>query len=109
AHATYFRPRLPEDGLIDWRWPAQRIYNFIRAQTLPYPCAFSQYRGQRIRIVSVTVQPQSGEHVWVRAGDGGWLGLEKILGDDDETICPALPFFQKEEIEFDQRSDDAAE
>lgn len=109
AHATYFRPRLPEDGLIDWRWPARRIYNFIRAQTLPYPCAFSNYHGQRIRIVSATLQPQSGEHVRVCSGDGGWLGLEKILGDDDETIRPALPFFQKEEIEFDQRSDDAAE
>lgn len=102
ALATYYRPRLPEDGLIDWRWPARRIYNFIRAQTLPYPCAFSNYRGQRIRIVSATVQPQSGEHVRVRAGDGGWLGLERILCDDDETIRPALSIFEKVEVEFDQ-------
>ncbi len=103
ARATFFRPRLPEDGLIDWRWPAKRIYDFIRAQTLPYPCAFSNYRGQRIRIVSATVQPRSGEHVRVRAGDGGWLGLENILIGDDETIRPALSFFGAPEIRFDQR------
>lgn len=109
TRASYFRPRLPEDGLIDWSWPAKRIYDFIRAQTLPYPCAFSNYGGQRIRIVSATLQPQSGEHVRVRAGDSGWLGLENILTEDDETIRPALSFFVKEEIEFDQQSDDSAE
>jgi methionyl-tRNA formyltransferase len=32
--------RKPEDGEIDLSWPAERIYNFIRAQAPPYPGAF---------------------------------------------------------------------
>ncbi|HSJ69441.1 MAG TPA: methionyl-tRNA formyltransferase [Anditalea sp.] len=32
--------RKPEDGEIDLSWPAERIYNFIRAQSAPYPGAF---------------------------------------------------------------------
>jgi len=37
---SYFGGRRPEDGRIDWRWPAERIYNMIRAVTDPYPGAF---------------------------------------------------------------------
>ncbi len=37
---SYFGGRRPEDGRIDWRWPAERIYNMIRAVTEPYPGAF---------------------------------------------------------------------
>lgn len=32
--------RKPEDGEIDLMWPAEKIYNFIRAQSAPYPGAF---------------------------------------------------------------------
>jgi methionyl-tRNA formyltransferase len=33
--------RRPKDGLIDWTQPADRLYDFIRALTRPYPGAFS--------------------------------------------------------------------
>lgn len=32
--------RNPDDGEINLEWPAERIYNFIRAQSPPYPGAF---------------------------------------------------------------------
>jgi folate-dependent phosphoribosylglycinamide formyltransferase PurN len=38
---TLFPNRKPDDGLIDWSWPAARIHDFIRAQSAPYPGAFS--------------------------------------------------------------------
>jgi methionyl-tRNA formyltransferase len=38
---SYFGGRTPQDGRIDWRWPAMRIYNLIRAVTEPYPGAFT--------------------------------------------------------------------
>jgi methionyl-tRNA formyltransferase len=41
ANATYYPCRKPKDGEIDWKKTPKEIYNFIRAQTLPYPCAFS--------------------------------------------------------------------
>jgi methionyl-tRNA formyltransferase len=100
AAATFFPIRSPGDGRIDWRWPARRIYNFIRAQTLPYPCAFSEYQGHTIKIVKATLQPVKGIHVCVRAGDEVWLGLEKIKIDDETEVRNALGYFQREEIEF---------
>ncbi|MCX7634381.1 MAG: formyltransferase [Syntrophales bacterium] len=39
--ATTYGRRRPEDGRIDWHWPAVRIYNLIRAVTEPYPGAFA--------------------------------------------------------------------
>lgn len=38
---SYFGGRRPEDGKIDWAWPAGRVYNLIRAVTEPYPGAFT--------------------------------------------------------------------
>lgn len=43
--------RKPEDGEINWQSSSQEIYNFIRAQTLPYPCAFSFVRGSKLKII----------------------------------------------------------
>jgi methionyl-tRNA formyltransferase len=40
GRGSYFGGRKPEDGRIDWRWPAGRIYNLVRAVTDPYPGAF---------------------------------------------------------------------
>jgi len=101
AAASYFRPRSPADGEIDWRWPARRIYDFIRAQTLPYPCAFTFYRGQPLRLVKAVLHPQAGLHVAVRAGDGRWLGLETILVEEETQARNARDYFGQDEIVFE--------
>ena len=50
AQATYCGLRTPEDGRIDWRQSARQIHDFIRAQTKPYPGAFTQISdGRRLR------------------------------------------------------------
>jgi methionyl-tRNA formyltransferase len=36
----YFGRRTPEDGRIDWRWPARRIHDLVRAVAPPFPSAF---------------------------------------------------------------------
>ncbi len=48
--ATYCAQRFPGDGNIDWCKPAQDIYNFIRAQSDPYPGAFTYFDGQEMKI-----------------------------------------------------------
>ncbi len=48
GRASYFGGRKPSDGAIDWRWPAARIYNLIRAVTHPYPGAFTWRRGRQV-------------------------------------------------------------
>ncbi|NTW70838.1 MAG: methionyl-tRNA formyltransferase [Eubacteriaceae bacterium] len=43
--------RKPSDGLIDWSKSAEELYNFVRALTKPYPCAFSYLDGHQLKIV----------------------------------------------------------
>ncbi|KEF38870.1 methionyl-tRNA formyltransferase [Schinkia azotoformans MEV2011] len=44
--ATYLLKRTPEDGLINWTEPVERIQRLIRAVSKPYPGAFSKYDGK---------------------------------------------------------------
>ena len=46
SQGCYFGRRRPEDGRIDWRWPARRIHNLVRAVTHPYPGAFTSRRAE---------------------------------------------------------------
>ncbi len=43
----YFGRRRPEDGRIDWNWPAQRIHDLVRAVAPPFPGAFGEVGGER--------------------------------------------------------------
>lgn len=48
--ATYCMRRFPKDGNIDWHRSSGYVYNFIRAQSDPYPGAFTYLDGQMIKI-----------------------------------------------------------
>jgi methionyl-tRNA formyltransferase len=50
ALACVFAQRKPEDGKIDWTWDQQRIHNFVRAISRPYPGAFTHRDGHKILI-----------------------------------------------------------
>ena len=41
TQGAYFSGRKPDDGRIDFTWGGQRIHNFVRALTRPYPGAFA--------------------------------------------------------------------
>lgn len=43
----YFGRRRPEDGRIDWRQPARKIHNLVRAVAPPFPGAFTELEGRR--------------------------------------------------------------
>lgn len=45
-----FPQRSPRDGKIEWRWDAVDVYNFIRAQTRPYPGAFTFWQERKMTI-----------------------------------------------------------
>jgi len=48
---SYYPKRTPEDGRIDWEsMDLHQIYNFVRAQTRPYPGAFGAVDGRMLRI-----------------------------------------------------------
>jgi Methionyl-tRNA formyltransferase len=48
--ATYRPRRQPQDGLIDWHREPDAQYDWIRAQTEPYPGAYSFYRGTKLTV-----------------------------------------------------------
>lgn len=48
SQASYCGMRIPEDGLIDWKQSAEKVHNFIRAQTKPYPGAYSRMLDGRV-------------------------------------------------------------
>jgi methionyl-tRNA formyltransferase len=57
---SYFGRRKPEDGRIDWRWPARRIFNLVRAVTHPYPGAFCSISGRKLLIWEAKIGAENG-------------------------------------------------
>ena len=55
SYATYCSQRMPNDGLIAWSEDASKIYNFIRAQSHPYPGSFTYYKNQKIKIMKAKI------------------------------------------------------
>ena len=51
--------RSPEDGLIDWSWDIERIKNFIRAQTKPYPGAYTILNNKKITIWDANIEDEN--------------------------------------------------
>ncbi|MEY7971200.1 methionyl-tRNA formyltransferase [Saccharomonospora xinjiangensis] len=72
--ASFFHKRSIEDSRIDWTWPASDIERLVRAQSDPYPNAFTYYRGERLRITKtfVTEKAYGGTpgRVFIREGNG---------------------------------------
>jgi methionyl-tRNA formyltransferase len=48
--ASYAGVRQPADGRIDWSRPADEIARFVRAQSRPYPGAFTTFRGDHLTV-----------------------------------------------------------
>ena len=58
SQGSYFGGRKPEDGRVDWRRPARDIHNLIRAVAPPYPGAFTDLAGRRLRLLASRIEPQ---------------------------------------------------
>ena len=48
--ASYFGKRTEKDGLINWDWQKERIFNWVRAQSKPYPGAYTYLKNQKVII-----------------------------------------------------------
>ncbi|HEX9931951.1 MAG TPA: formyltransferase family protein [Allosphingosinicella sp.] len=97
---SYCAMRVPEDGRIDWSWPGDRIHDFIRAQTRPYPGAFTilpdgrrlmVYRSaretRRFMGAPGSVAEISAGHVVIAAGEGAVRLIEAAV--EGEGAQPA--------------------
>lgn len=91
--ATVMPRRRPADGLIDWARDSRSLFNWVRAQTHPYPGAFTTHAERRLyiwRAHAVTDVPALERPGRVLAGpDGqvcvttgdGMLGLDRVQWD----------------------------
>ena len=85
ARSSYFGGRRPQDGEIDWREPAERIRDLVRALTDPWPGAFTHFRGRPLMVwwaetgsLPRALPPGSlwldgDTRPWVACGDGALL------------------------------------
>jgi len=90
ALATYCAQRFPRDGNIDWSKPAQEVFNFIRAQSDPYPGAFTFFETQEMKIWKARIfeKPYFGtpgqvaritsNEVYIICGDDRAIVLEEV-------------------------------
>jgi methionyl-tRNA formyltransferase len=58
SRGSYFGGRRPEDGRIDWSQPAKRIHDLVRAVAPPYPGAFTEVDGKRLRVLRTRLLPR---------------------------------------------------
>lgn len=56
-NVSYGARRTPLDGRIEWNRKAREIYNFIRAQSHPYPGAYTTYKNEIVVIWKSEIFP----------------------------------------------------
>ena len=100
ARASTWHKRVPADGIIDWETRAPYLYDWVRAQTRPYPGAFTFLGEEKVvvwqaRPVELDPAAPAGTIVDVRAegpvvacGEGG-LVLEDFQTDAGELAVGA--------------------
>ena len=93
SRGSYFGRRRPEDGRIDWRWPARRVFNLVRAVTHPYPGAFCSFNGRTLFIWESRIAAEAGRRgapgeIASTAGDGGGA-VEVAAGEGSVLIMRA--------------------
>ena len=93
SKATYCKPVTKEMGRIDWKLPAKKIFNMVRAFT-PWPSAYAEFKGKRVKIMAaetVNFQGKPGEVVKadkeliVTTGEGA-LRIKRIRPEGRKEI-----------------------
>ena len=104
SKATRFYKRKPSDGLITFDWSADKILNYVRALTTPYPGAFFKYKSNKIMVWKasigddvfgfgpkkirggIIVEVIKGKGVNVKVNDTQSIWLE-IISDENDLEC----------------------
>jgi methionyl-tRNA formyltransferase len=96
TRASTWAKRAPADGIIDWETRAAYLYDWVRAQTRPYPGAFTYLGGEKVvvwrarpveldsGVPAGTIVANQPEGPVVACGDGA------LLLEDVETRAPRL-------------------
>ncbi|WP_432076168.1 methionyl-tRNA formyltransferase [Streptomyces wuyuanensis] len=105
SRATFFHKRSEEDIRINWDWPAEVLERLVRAQSAPYPAAFTFHRGRRLEILAAVVSAgryggtpgrifyREGEGVVVvagadaRSGHNHGLAITRVRTEDGRELA----------------------
>ena len=99
--ATVMPRRRPEDGLIDWARDSRSLFNWVRAQTHPYPGAFTAHRGRRL-------------YIWRAREITSGQALEtpgRIIGRPDGQACVATGdgLLRLDRVQWDGQAEQSGE
>jgi methionyl-tRNA formyltransferase len=95
AVGSYYGARTPEDGRIDWSWPAWRVHALIRAVAPPFPGAFtdvgtqrvvfgsSRWTGEPARSKTAQLYVENGAHLYLDCADDRRLEIPGITIDGE--------------------------
>jgi methionyl-tRNA formyltransferase len=99
--ASFWPKRSPGDGIIDWETRAPHLYDWVRAQTRPYPGAFTFLGDEKVivwrarpmvfdaDVPTGTVVEQRSDGVLVACGEGALL-LEEIDSAQELSVGARL-------------------
>jgi methionyl-tRNA formyltransferase len=99
--ASAWPKRTPADGIIDWETRAPYLYDWVRAQTRPYPGAFTYLGDEKLVVWQArpvelddeapagTVVGLDGERAVVACGEGA-LVLEEVEGAAELAVGARL-------------------
>ena len=96
TRASSWTKRVPADGIIDWETRAPYLYDWVRAQTRPYPGAFTYLGNEKVvvwkaRAVELDETAPAGTIVAARAeGPVVACGAGGLLLEDVETHAGEL-------------------
>ncbi|MFJ2372977.1 methionyl-tRNA formyltransferase [Streptomyces sp. NPDC087769] len=108
--ASFFHKRSAEDIRMDWSWPAEDLERLVRAQSEPYPSAFTFHRGKRLEVLASVVSQgryggtpgrifyREGEGVVIvagadaRTGRNHGLAITRVRTEDGREL-PATEYF----------------
>ena len=106
AKGSYFGRRTPEDGRMDWAWPARRIFFLVRGVTHPYSGAFTFWQGRTLfvwwgapvaeehQVPPGTVLSVTPAGCLVAAGEGAFLATRcQAEGGPEMDACSFCTLF----------------
>jgi methionyl-tRNA formyltransferase len=91
ACATFFHKRSEHDSLIVWTAEPEFICRLVRAQSVPYPSAFTFHQGRKLEVLSASLssRPYGGTAgrvfcrvdggVAIVAGPASWTGANRAV------------------------------